>query len=42
MPGEQITPAAIEYLQQIIKLGGSITGCSDRTLKTLKVVIPQS
>ncbi|HEY9692366.1 MAG TPA: aminotransferase class I/II-fold pyridoxal phosphate-dependent enzyme [Oculatellaceae cyanobacterium] len=40
MPGEQITPAAIEYLQQIIKLGGSITGCSDRTLKTLKVVIP--
>jgi arginine decarboxylase len=41
MPGEQITPAAIEYLQQIIKLGGSITGCSDRTLKTLKVVVPQ-
>lgn len=42
MPGEQITPAAIEYLQQIIKLGGSITGCSDRTLKTLKVIISRS
>ena len=38
MPGEMINPAAIEYLQQVLALGGSITGCSDPTLKTLKVV----
>lgn len=38
MPGEMINPAAIEYLQQILHLGGMITGCSDPTLKTLKVV----
>ncbi len=38
MPGELINPAAIEYLQQVLTLGGSITGCSDPTLKTLKVV----
>ncbi|NEO33363.1 MAG: aminotransferase class I/II-fold pyridoxal phosphate-dependent enzyme [Symploca sp. SIO3C6] len=38
MPGEIIAPAAIEYLQQVLALGGSITGCSDPTLKTIKVV----
>ncbi len=38
MPGEIINPAAIEYLQQILHLGGNITGCSDPSLKTLKVV----
>ncbi|MGB7441400.1 MAG: aminotransferase class I/II-fold pyridoxal phosphate-dependent enzyme [Coleofasciculaceae cyanobacterium] len=38
MPGEMINPAAIDYLQQILRLGGSITGCSDPSLKTLKVV----
>lgn len=38
MPGEMINPAAIEYLQQILHLGGMITGCSDPNLKTLKVV----
>lgn len=38
MPGEMINPAAIEYLQQILHLGGTITGCSDPNLKTLKVV----
>jgi arginine decarboxylase len=38
MPGELITPAALEYLQQIIDLGGSITGSSDPSLQTLKVV----
>ncbi|HEY9666361.1 MAG TPA: aminotransferase class I/II-fold pyridoxal phosphate-dependent enzyme [Coleofasciculaceae cyanobacterium] len=38
MPGEIINPAAIEYLQQVLNLGGNITGCSDPTLKTLKVV----
>jgi arginine/lysine/ornithine decarboxylase len=38
MPGEMINPAALEYLQQVLRLGGSITGCSDPSLKTLKVV----
>jgi arginine/lysine/ornithine decarboxylase len=38
MPGELIKPAAIEYLQQVLSLGGNITGCSDASLKTLKVV----
>lgn len=38
MPGEEITPAALDYLKQILALGGSITGCSDPALKTLKVV----
>ncbi len=38
MPGEIINPAAIEYLQQILTLGGNITGCSDPSFKTLKVV----
>jgi arginine/lysine/ornithine decarboxylase len=38
MPGEMINPAAIEYLQQVLTLGGNITGCSDPSFKTLKVV----
>ncbi|MEG4803216.1 aminotransferase class I/II-fold pyridoxal phosphate-dependent enzyme [Microcoleus sp. ARI1-B5] len=38
MPGEIITPAAVDYLQQILVAGGKITGCSDRSLQTLKVV----
>jgi arginine/lysine/ornithine decarboxylase len=38
MPGEMINPAAIEYLQQVLSLGGNITGCSDPNLKNLKVV----
>ncbi|NEP58643.1 MAG: aminotransferase class I/II-fold pyridoxal phosphate-dependent enzyme [Symploca sp. SIO2G7] len=38
MPGEMINPAAIEYLQQVLILGGEVTGCSDPSLKTLKVV----
>jgi arginine/lysine/ornithine decarboxylase len=38
MPGEMINPAALEYLQQVLILGGTLTGCSDPSLKTLKVV----
>jgi arginine/lysine/ornithine decarboxylase len=38
MPGEIINPAAIDYLQQVLTLGGNITGCSDPSFKTLKVV----
>lgn len=38
MPGEPINLATLDYLQQVLALGGIITGCSDPTLKTLKVV----
>nr|MBE9165091.1 arginine decarboxylase [Tychonema sp. LEGE 06208] len=38
MPGEIITPEALDYLQQVLAAGGQITGCSDRSLQTLKVV----
>lgn len=38
MPGEVITKAALEYLQQIQAIGGFISGCTDTSLKTLKVV----
>jgi len=37
-PGEAIAPVALESLQQTRKLGGCITGCSDPSLQTLKVV----
>ncbi len=38
MPGEVINLATLDYLKQVLALGGKITGCSDPTLKTLKVV----
>lgn len=38
MPGEMINFSTLDYLQQVLLLGGTITGCSDPTLKTLKVV----
>ena len=38
IPGEIITPQAVEYLQEVLILGGCITGCNDSTLKTFKVV----
>ncbi len=38
MPGEIITHAALEYLQQIQIMGGFISGCADSSLKTLNVV----
>jgi len=38
MPGELITKTVLEYLQQIQKLGGVISGCTDCHLRTLKVV----
>ncbi|MEB3219285.1 MAG: aminotransferase class I/II-fold pyridoxal phosphate-dependent enzyme [Nostocales cyanobacterium 94392] len=38
MPGEIITPAALEYLQSIQKMGGFISNCADTTLCTLIVV----
>jgi arginine decarboxylase len=38
MPGEIITREAVDYLQQVLTAGGKITGSSDRSLQTLKVV----
>ena len=38
MPGEIITQRALNYLQEIQAMGGLITGCTDNSLKTLKVV----
>lgn len=38
LPGEAIAPAALDYLQQVLNCGGCITGCSDPSLQTLKVV----
>ena len=38
MPGELITKTALEYLQEIQKIGSFITGCADETLQTIKVV----
>ena len=38
MPGELITKSALEYLQEIQKMGGFISSCADETLQTLKVV----
>ena len=38
MPGETVSAEAIAYLKQVLALGGTIAGCSDRTLQTLKIV----
>ncbi len=38
MAGELITIEAINYLQQIVSLGGIITGASDDTLQTLLII----
>lgn len=37
-PGEVISETAIAFLQQVKALGGEITGCSDRSLATLRVI----
>lgn len=38
MPGETITVAALQYLQQVLAAGGTITGCNDPTLQTLQTI----
>lgn len=38
MPGEVVTSAALDYLQQVLAMGGAISGCADTSLRTLKVV----
>ena len=38
MPGEIITREAIDYLQQVIAAGATITGCKDPTLQTIQTL----
>lgn len=38
VPGETITLAALNYLQQTIAQGGTITGCKDPTLQTIQTL----
>ncbi len=38
MPGEIITAAALDYLQQVLDLGGELAGCSDLELSTIAIV----
>lgn len=38
MLGEVITKEAVEYLQEVKKSGGFLTGCTDTSLKTIKVI----
>lgn len=40
VPGEVITTTAIAQLQKILAAGGLVSGCSDPTLATLKVLKP--
>ncbi len=40
MPGEIITEDAIAYLQKILAIGGTISGCADPSLETLRAVVP--
>jgi arginine decarboxylase len=37
IPGEVITPTAIEYLQAVLAAGGEITGCRDSNLHSIEV-----
>jgi arginine decarboxylase len=38
LPGERLTHATLDYIQQTLELGGSLRGASDRRLRTLRVV----
>lgn len=38
MPGEPITPSALHHLQTVVSAGGSLTGCADPTLQSLRVL----
>ncbi|CAN0320501.1 unnamed protein product, partial [Discosporangium mesarthrocarpum] len=38
LPGEVITEKAIEFIGSVKAGGGVITGCSDSTLETIRVV----
>jgi arginine decarboxylase len=38
MPGEIVTAEALDYLRQVLDLGGEIAGCSDLDLATIAIV----
>jgi arginine decarboxylase len=38
IPGEVITIEALDYLRQVLDLGGEIVGCSDPNLETIDIV----
>jgi arginine decarboxylase len=38
IPGEIITDRSLNYLQEILHLGGDLVGCSDSALETIKIV----
>jgi arginine/lysine/ornithine decarboxylase len=38
IPGETITIEQVQFLQAVLKLGATLTGCSDPTLETVNVV----
>ncbi len=42
MPGEAIAASALDELQQVLAGGGTITGCHDPSLQTLRVVRERS
>ena len=37
-PGEVITPAVLQQLRAVLRQGGTVTGCSDASLQTLRVI----
>ncbi|WP_346293637.1 aminotransferase class I/II-fold pyridoxal phosphate-dependent enzyme [Sphaerothrix gracilis] len=37
-PGEKIGPEAIAYLQTILAAGGTLTGCADPSLQTVRII----
>ncbi len=38
--GEIMTSEALDYLQQVLDLGGELVGCDDPTLETIRVILP--
>lgn len=38
-PGEVITAGVLQHLQAVLQNGGTVTGCSDASLHTLRVVV---
>lgn len=38
-PGEVLTEGALHQLRQVLRSGGTVTGCSDGSLETLRVIV---
>jgi arginine/lysine/ornithine decarboxylase len=39
LPGERLTAETLTYIQETMRLGGSLRGASDRTLRTARVAV---